>query len=222
MRASAIQLVCFDLGGIIVRHHRSWATACVAAGIDVRAGSDSPDLVQRRRALTRLHGTGQLACDEFFVEMSRAMNGLYTPAEVSTIHHAWLIDEYADVGPIIDDIHAAGVPTSILSNTNPSHWARQFPSATGPAEFPTAQKVKLPHASHVLGFIKPDAEIYRAFEDEVGYRGSSILFFDDLVENVEAARALGWRAELIDYKAQTSPQLRRALIAHGVVSGSAG
>jgi FMN phosphatase YigB (HAD superfamily) len=73
------------------------------------------------------------------------------------------------------------------------------------------------HASHLLGFAKPDIRIYRAFESATGHSGADILFFDDLKDNVRAARSAGWRAERIDPDNETVPQLRRWLRQHRVL-----
>ncbi len=59
---------------------------------------------------------------------------------------------------------------------------------------------------------KPDAAIYAAAEQQMGLIPADTLFVDDSSCNVQAARARGWRAELVD-----SPQsVRDALAAHGV------
>jgi FMN phosphatase YigB (HAD superfamily) len=68
-----------------------------------------------------------------------------------------------------------------------------------------------------MKFIKPAPDIYRAFEKATGRSGSQILFFDDLAENVAAAKSLGWHAERIDPTAPTDAQLRRHLAAYGVL-----
>jgi putative hydrolase of the HAD superfamily len=72
-------------------------------------------------------------------------------------------------------------------------------------------------ASHQLGLHKPDPAIYRAFERRVQCLAQEILFFDDLEENVQSARSVGWQAELIDPMASTSPQIEAVLRKRGVL-----
>ena len=43
---------------------------------------------------------------------------------------------------------------------------------------------------------KPDPAIYRLCEERMGLPPAKLLFFDDYPENVAAARALGWQAEV--------------------------
>jgi putative hydrolase of the HAD superfamily len=67
------------------------------------------------------------------------------------------------------------------------------------------------HASHLLGLAKPDPAIYRAFEREVGAGAGSLVLFDDLPENVAAARACGWTAFEVDHAGDTAAQVTAAL-----------
>ena len=38
---AALRLVCFDLGGVIIRICRTWAEGCTAAGVAVRCGTEA-------------------------------------------------------------------------------------------------------------------------------------------------------------------------------------
>ena len=53
-------------------------------------------------------------------------------------------------------------------------------------------------ASHLCGLCKPDAAIFEHVERTTGVPPSQILFFDDLAENVDAAKSRGWRGYVID------------------------
>jgi FMN phosphatase YigB (HAD superfamily) len=68
-----------------------------------------------------------------------------------------------------------------------------------------------------LRLAKPDPAIYRAFERATAHASDEILFFDDLPENVAAARALGWRAERVNPHADTIGQMRQSLRKFGVL-----
>jgi FMN phosphatase YigB (HAD superfamily) len=69
----------------------------------------------------------------------------------------------------------------------------------------------------LLGLAKPDPEIYRALQQDAEVAPERILFFDDLPENVNAARDLGWRAVLVDPARETAPQIRTALREQGLL-----
>ncbi|MDX2130952.1 MAG: HAD-IA family hydrolase [Planctomycetota bacterium] len=215
-----VGMVCFDLGGVIVKHHRAWRDACAAVGLELRPGIEDPALVARRRELTALYHVGRLGCDEFFSALADATNALYTRDEVRRLHDAWIYAEYEGIADVLHDlVRADRARTGVLSNTNASHWARVGPAPAGAAlpYFPAAAVLGHRHASHLLGLAKPDPAIYRAFERETGARGPEILFFDDLPENVAAAAALGWRTVLVDHLGDTASQVRLALRRHDLL-----
>jgi FMN phosphatase YigB (HAD superfamily) len=213
-----IRIVCFDWGGVLLRIVRTWPEACERAGLDVRGESGTTEWGARRRPVAHAYQQGRLTCEEFHARLSESMGGLYSPEEVRRIHDAWLIEEYPGVDGVVDRLLALPhIETALLSNTNHGHWARQAPVAgdTMP-HFPTAARLKHRHASHLLRLAKPGVEIYWAFERLTGASGAQILFFDDLAENVETARSLGWRAEQIDHLGETAAQIETHLRTHGV------
>lgn len=65
--------------------------------------------------------------------------------------------------------------------------------------------------THRLGATKPDPQAYRELEARLGAEPGQIAFLDDSPANVEAARALGWHAELC----RSTEDLARALRDHG-------
>ncbi len=208
--SNPIRLVAFDWGGVILKHHRSWAESCASIGIAVRAGHDNPELVAQRRALNLLFQCGKMSPEDFYPAMAKATSDLYTAAEVEQIHDAWLTEEYPGVEPIIRRLNALpNIETALLSNTNACHWRRH-------KDFPTASLLKHLHASHLLGHAKPGLDIFRAFEAATGYSGPQILFFDDLRENIAAAKSRNWHAELIDHTGDTAAQLAQHLTRHGI------
>jgi FMN phosphatase YigB (HAD superfamily) len=210
--AMAIEIVCFDLGGVLVRTCHSWAEGCKAAGLEIRMHREDAPLQAIRVALIDELGLGRLAEAQWAEQLSHAWEGLYSPAEIVRIHYAWTQGEYDGVGVVIDALHDAGVETSCLSNTNHAHFARLVhhdgsAPLEGEPEYPTVRRLHRHFASHLLGLAKPDPAIYAAFEQATERAGPSILFFDDRPENVAAARARGWNAEPIDPRTETGPQL---------------
>lgn len=199
---AAIQLLCFDLGGVVVRIHRSWGAAARAAGLTVRDGFDAgapetSDLVRRYQA-------GVIDTPAFVQALSTLSRGLYTPQEIARAHDAWLIEEYEEMAPLLSDLRRSGLQLAVLSNTNDAHWPRML---SWPALAPFHHRLP----SHLIGAVKPDPAAYRAVERASGVSGSAVLFFDDTQENIDAARAVGWRAELIDPTGSPAQQVRRVL-----------
>jgi FMN phosphatase YigB (HAD superfamily) len=219
MSSNGIKLVCFDVGGVLVRHCRSWQEGCAAAGLPVRAGTDSPQASAVRRGITARFMAGRLGEAEFYGEMAAATGGLYSAEEIWRLHEAWLQEEYAGVAEVVTRLVEAGrVATGVLSNTNAPHWGRIC--GDGPecaARYPSVAALGNRHASHLMGMAKPDPEIFRAFERRVGVSGSEILYLEDLPENQAAAKAAGWRVCAIDHTIETAPQLEAVFKEHGLV-----
>ncbi|QOJ01945.1 MAG: HAD-IA family hydrolase [Phycisphaeraceae bacterium] len=149
------------------------------------------------------------------------MGGLYSPDEVERVHHAWLIGEYPGAGRLIDDLHAAGHATALLSNTNHAHWVRQQPSTDSTGRllphFPAAAALTHRLASHTLGLAKPDPRIYESLERSTGLRPHQILFFDDLPENTAAAADRGWLTFTVDHTGDTASEMRTHLRSLGLL-----
>jgi FMN phosphatase YigB (HAD superfamily) len=218
MHQQPIKLVCFDWGGVILRICRSWAEGCAAAGLEIRAGTDLAEAKAARQPLSHDYQEGRLGCEAYFARVAQATGGVYTPEEIRRIHDAWLIAEYPGVDRVVERLLATpSVTTGLLSNTNAAHWERQHPETSGARpHFPTAGRLALRHASHLMRLAKPDARIYAAFEKATGFAPHQILFFDDLAENILAAQSRGWHAELIDHTGDTAAQMDAHLRSHGV------
>jgi FMN phosphatase YigB (HAD superfamily) len=198
--SGGVRLVCFDWGGVILKHCRSWKEACGVAGIPVRDGHDRADMVLRRRALTQDFQRGALGAEDFFTRLAAVCEGLYTREVISRL------------------VSTPGVETALLSNTNECHWSRHLPRDGEAPEFPTAGLLRHRHASHLLRLAKPEPEIYSKFEAITGYRGGEVLYFDDLAENLVTPRELGWRTHHVDHTGDTASQIREALMRHSVWS----
>jgi glucose-1-phosphatase len=220
--APSIDLVCFDLGGVLVRTRTDWSDLCRAACLDVR-GHSAGDVAERaRQRLSEAHMRGELSTEQWMAAIGKALGGLYTAEEITALHDAVILEEYPGVGALIDDLHRAGIVTACLSNTSAPHWAKLLHHdgarpLTGAPRYPGVRKLGSHYASHLMRLIKPSTDIFRAFEKATGRSGSQILFFDDVLENVAAARAVGWRSEQIDPTASTDEQMRHYLTAHGAL-----
>jgi len=202
-------MVVFDAGGVLVRICRSWREACAAAGVTFHELVATPEGMAARKAVVQRYELGQLSCEEYFETLAEATNGLYAPAEVRRVHESWILGDYPGVTSLIEGLNTRGVRTGLLSNTNATHWLAL-------AGRRSIQLIDHPHASHLLGLAKPAAAIYHAFAQRVGRPAGELLFFDDLPDNVAAARAAGWRAVQIDHTGDPAAQMRTALALVGI------
>lgn len=198
-------MVCFDLGGVMVRLCRSWEEGCRAAGLDARDPAMREQTRDVRKRLVTEYQRGRIDTQTFAHSISETLNGLYSPDEILAVHRAWLRGEYPGIHKLIDDIHDAGLRTAALSNTNEAHWALMD-------DYPAVLQLHTHLLSHELGLHKPESAIYRAAEHHLNAHPHEIAYFDDLPENVDAARERGWAAHRIDPLGDTAAQVRDALI----------
>jgi len=218
MANNSIRIVCFDVGGVLVKHHRTWEAGCAAVGLPVRPGSIGPEMTAQRGGVTAAYPTGRIDETRFYADLSRLMGGLYTPDEIRKVHHHWLGPEYDGVAAVVHRLISVNtIDTGVLSNTNSAHWSRMTRTEGKPAEFPSPAMLRHRHASHLLGFAKPDPRAFREFERRTDYRGSEILYFEDLPENAEVAKSHGWNVELIDHTGDTALQIEAALGKYGIL-----
>jgi glucose-1-phosphatase len=94
-----------------------------------------------------------------------------------------------------------------LSNSNAAHWHTNY-HVHG-----VQQVFNMAMSSHQLGFHKPDARIYVAAMERLKVSAESIVFFDDNLANVVAARQLGMRA----FKVRGVEQLTQQLLELGLI-----
>jgi len=212
--SNSIRIVCFDLGGVLIRICRTWEEGCAKAGIPVRDPERRANTTQVRRQLIVEYQTGRITGETFAQRVSEALGGLYSPEEIMTVHHAWMYGEYPGVHDVISELNAANLITAALSNTNHEHW-EALPA------FPAFMNLRHRYASHELGLHKPDPAIFIEVEKRLRTQGidpKGILYFDDLPENVAAASDAGWTAVQIDHAGDTAAQIRAAARHHGVLS----
>ncbi len=111
---------------------------------------------------------------------------------------------------VLGTLRARGLKIGVLSNTLPS--IDRTLQALGLADL-----VDVAVATCALGIHKPEAGAYLHAAHELGVRPAEVLFVDDRAENVEAARALGMPAALIDLRGEQPGALHRLSDVLGLV-----
>ncbi len=181
---SVIQAIVSDLGQVILRFDQEpcWQkilAACEQPEARARFGE-----VYRRAEI----GCGRTEPELFFQQAVAAMGMRLSYAEFC---EAWS-DMFREDREVIELIAAAPVRQRlVLSNTNAIHW-----DWVRERYAPVLARFDRCLASHECGVEKPDAEIYRVAMRQTGLPPEAHLFIDDLVENVEGARAVGMDAVL--------------------------
>lgn len=134
-------------------------------------------------------------------------------------HHAGLIQAYWDRWPetlngtmddslaLVDELRAKGTPLYVISNWSSETWHH----AEG---FPFLKWFDGVVVSGLEGVAKPDARIFTLTCERYGLVPERCVFIDDMANNVESARNLGFHA----IQFQTASSLRRDFVTLGLLS----
>ena len=202
------QLVCFDLGGVLIRLAGTWARACSRAGVPVPAPMDDSSLQARFTEVNDRFERGQVE-EARFLEEAAALVGM-GPEPFSAAFEAWLQGPYPGGRELVERIGRAGLTTACLSNTSPWHWRlmNEDPRNRLPLDL-----LQFRFTSFRIGVMKPDPLIFAHVEVQAGAPPETILYFDDDAANVRAARDRGWCAHQIDPRGDTAAQMAERLSA---------
>lgn len=203
-------MICFDIGGVLVKICQSWQEALAAAGVPGILPPEPKLSLSITTPLTH-YQDGKLDLDGYLVKI-----GVYlgcSPAEAARVHRAILIEEYHGVFDLVQELKERGHRTACLSNTNAEHWDL----LTQPQLFPAIGLLDAQLASHLLGCSKPSEEILVKFEEITSVEQGTIYFFDDNPENVAVAIERGWQAHRVDPFSDPAAQMRTALTGWGLL-----
>jgi len=128
-----------------------------------------------------------------------------TPFDFLQSFRGWMVGPYPGAEALVRRT-AGQISTGCLSNMNPLHW-REL------AGWPLTAQFEHRFISCELGLVKPDREIYEHATAAVGVNPERVLFLDDNLVNVQAARDSGLQADHVSGVAGAE----RALAARGVL-----
>jgi HAD superfamily hydrolase (TIGR01509 family) len=207
------RLVVFDLGRVLIRICDGWQHAFERAGVSFPADVITADVRRRLHEGVARIEVGQGAVPEFCAEVANLL-GLSCD-DVTRMWEGYTLGPFPGVPELIADLHAAGVNTACLSNTNAEHWRvlTDLNDPQGQALAPLQHHF----ASHLIRARKPDAAIYDYLERQTGFASGDIIFFDDMPENVAAAQQRGWAGHLVERCENPIPAIRQVLQQEGIL-----
>ncbi len=200
----AADALLFDLGRVVIDIDFGKALSCWAA----HAGCAASDLATRfvPDDSYRHHETGKLSDAEYF---ERLRGSLGIAISDDQFLEGWNAIFAGEMPEIANLLARAGqhLPLYAFSNTNRphvEHFSKAYADVLG-----HFREVFL---SSTIGLRKPDAAAYHHVVKAIGVPASRIVFFDDVAENVEGARAVGIHAVQV----KSSADIAVALAALGI------
>jgi HAD superfamily hydrolase (TIGR01509 family) len=151
------------------------------------------------------HERGEITASEYFDHLCSTLSLAKDHARIEAGWNSIYIGEIAETMALLRAARTQ-LPCHAFTNTNATHqaaWAAQFPAVVN-----SLDRI---FASHEIGLRKPEKRAFEHIARELGVPIGSLLFFDDLAENVEGARSAGLQAVHV----RTPDDVRRALQAIG-------
>jgi putative hydrolase of the HAD superfamily len=134
------------------------------------------------------HETGRIDDAAFFADLRQSLGIGLTDAQFLEGWNAIFAGEMPDIAELLPRA-AKQMPLYAFSNTNRphvDHFSREYAGLLG--------HFRELYLSSSIGLRKPDAEAFDHVVAAIGVPAGSIVFFDDLAENIEGARARGLTA----------------------------
>ena len=181
-KQSGIDLILFDLGGVLIEH------AGMPALIRWTKGRLKKDEIWRYWLLSpvvRKFESGQCTPDEFADAIVEELKLQITPAEFLSEFSGWPKGIYPGADELLRSLKKVRLGT--LCNTNEIHWNKY-------RTFGLLDYFKYHFISHLNGLAKPDLIAFRNVVSLTNIPPERILFLDDNQLNVTGAMAAGMTA----------------------------
>lgn len=181
------EVLLFDVGNVLIevdfaRVTAAWAEAAgvPAEGLAARFSAD---------AAFCAHETGELEDAAYFAHLRERLGIALSDEAFRAGWNEVFVAPVPGMEPVLRSLAAAQIPLYGFSNTNRCHVAHFVPRYSG-----VIGQLRELYCSCDIGWRKPDPQAYAEVVRRIGVPAGRIAFFDDLEENVEAARRVGMLA----------------------------
>lgn len=173
------RVVLFDLGNVLVhlRLERFWDAL------------NEPDTARRQRVghelreMGKIYEVGRMTTEEFRKAASMIV-GNHSTVDIERAFLGVLPEPLEGMEDLVQRI-SAQASTALVSNTNPLHFDHCLRTV------PSLRHLQRFYVSYELKALKPDPTFYAGVVKGEGIDPSSMLFIDDVEENIEGARRAG-------------------------------
>ena len=181
-----IEILLFDIGGVVIdidfeRSFKKWSTHSGVPIESIKSGF-SHDRVYEQ------HERGEIGSIEFYRHVTEHIEMELSFEQFKEGWNEILVAPFPQTIGLLHKL-ANRIPLYMLSNSNPmhkEHWEKNFADELEP--------FNQIFVSSDLGYRKPEVDAYLHVVEALNTSPEKIVFFDDLADNVEAARAVGMQA----------------------------
>lgn len=188
-----IKAICLDLGKVIIDYDPTIPLESLKTRSKLPLSEIKQILIEDDTMLR--FDRGELSRIEFYKTMCRHLRLDVSRDEFEELWNSLFLTD-----PLVSENLLLNLKSRyrllMLSNTNEIHFEFIW------GKFEIVRHIEDRILSFELGCLKPDASIYRMAIDRAGVLPGEILFSDDKVENVEAAREAGIQAIRFESEAQ--------------------
>jgi len=201
-----IKAIIFDLGGVL---------------IDFSGMTDIRSMMRKDPGLDAIRPwwitcptisafeRGEISSDTFASEFTQTWDLQIEPDDFISVFKSWIKGTLPGTEQLLVSLRPH-YTLACLSNTNPLHWSQMM------HDIGLYSQLDQHFASHTLGRMKPDPNVFADVCAEMGFAPSEVVFFDDGVENIEGAKQAGLSA----YQVQSPGDITMKLKALGLMSRS--
>ena len=200
-RTVPVKALLFDLGGVLIEidFGRAFAHWARCAGVDAR------QLRERFRAddFHEQHETGRIDAAAYFDSLRHSLGIDLDDRDFEAGWGAILVREMQGIRPILEEA-ARRYPLYLFSNTNVTHhrlWSSAYADLLRP--------FRRIFVSSEMGKRKPAPEAFHAVAQAIDVPPENILFFDDTLDNVNGALAVGMQAVHVQATADIESAIAR-------------
>jgi putative hydrolase of the HAD superfamily len=190
-------VILFDLGNVLV--HIDFDAFPRLLGIDRTRANHADEATIEMTAIQ--YETGRITTEQFLDLLEEIFHHTFTRQQLLAAWNAIIEEENSALGPIVNALQAR-YTTAILSNTSPTHFQKAINAS------PIVRRLPKRYLSYEIGAMKPDSAAYEHVIHDLKTKPSSILFIDDVSENVIAARESGMEGILFKDASQLGSELR--------------
>jgi glucose-1-phosphatase len=196
-----VKFLYFDLGKVLIDFSVEQMLDQIAAASGIGAPEARAALFGG--GLMQQHESGRLSRRQFY-EAFCAATGSRADYDALIAAAADIFSVNLPVLPLAAQLHQAGWPMGILSNTCATHWEHCLRHYRIVADGFSVHAL-----SYCIGALKPEAAIFHAAAKLAGVRPEEIFFVDDIAGHVAGARAVGFDAVQFTTAAALAGELRQ-------------